>query len=448
MLMLLSLPCVLARVQLKNWSAVDDTSSTPQTRSKKPDHSSRHKHTLELIVPAGQTDIAVRLIKGMYQKQPDLSDLSQDQQLQLLLLADRFGVPKLQAAAATALKALSVDQLQWDTAIALLQLPDSCAQQEDCKQLCEPAVRKLLQQLGDLEQVWADEQLQQLLLALPHAALLRLLQHDDTRVASEATVVYTIEQWWFEQPVRSRQIQLLQQLMQQIRMQHLSLEYITSNLMCSKLVVPQCYTISELGIACLCASATSRKPLQDAGPPELAKYPAWTAARRPSSALQQDIMWALPLSDVRVLLDQYLAHRKPRLAYGYSKTQVLQGREVRIKLTVNSEPVPSGRAPGDNCALSDSLELGLRFVVEGLLAQGIHVVSCVLRFGAVTGTASDFVHSITNKGAKAGESWGCRGLVTLGPISTGAEGEAKLKENNLVHADGCLHLWATNIKIL
>ncbi|WIA20949.1 hypothetical protein OEZ85_005288 [Tetradesmus obliquus] len=48
-----------------------------------------------LPVPAGQQELAELLVKGMYQAQPTITDgLSQLQLLQLMLLADRFGVPK------------------------------------------------------------------------------------------------------------------------------------------------------------------------------------------------------------------------------------------------------------------------------------------------------------------------------------------------------------------
>ena len=40
------------------------------------------KHVVELPVPPGQTDIAERLIKAMYQRIPTLSDLSHQQLLQ------------------------------------------------------------------------------------------------------------------------------------------------------------------------------------------------------------------------------------------------------------------------------------------------------------------------------------------------------------------------------
>jgi hypothetical protein len=120
----------------------------------------------------------------MYQAQPTITDnLSQQQLLQLMLLADRFEVPKVLAAAAAALVAVPADQLDWDTALQLLQLPQSCGLQPDFKAVHQLALRRMNQQLGDLEAVWASDALQQQLLALPFDVLLQLLQHDDTCVA-------------------------------------------------------------------------------------------------------------------------------------------------------------------------------------------------------------------------------------------------------------------------
>jgi hypothetical protein len=49
--------------------------------------------------------------------------------------------------------------------------------------------------LGDLELVFADNKTQQLLLDLPHAALLQLLRDERTRVASENTAAHAVLQW-------------------------------------------------------------------------------------------------------------------------------------------------------------------------------------------------------------------------------------------------------------
>jgi hypothetical protein len=50
------------------------------------------------LLPAGQLAVGELLLKCMYAAQPDVRSCSQEQLLQLLLLADRYGVPKVLAA--------------------------------------------------------------------------------------------------------------------------------------------------------------------------------------------------------------------------------------------------------------------------------------------------------------------------------------------------------------
>lgn len=195
----------------------------------------------------------------MYDKQPQLSDLSQQQLIALLLLADRFEVPKVQIAALDVFRTLSIDDLQWDTALSLLDLPSSFSNLRSCKQVCELAIAKVMQNLADLEEVWADKQLQDELLSLPHAALLRLVQHDELRAFHERTVVYTILQWWDRnKSLRTVTTDHLKQLMQEVRMQHLSQLYISTVLACNQEML-SCYSTEELFIACLCTEEHHRK---------------------------------------------------------------------------------------------------------------------------------------------------------------------------------------------
>jgi hypothetical protein len=61
------------------------------------------------------------------------------------------------------------------------------------------AQRLLLAVFGDLEQAWADTQLQQRLLALPLAGMQLLLSSDRLRVASEDTVLFVVRQYSAQQ---------------------------------------------------------------------------------------------------------------------------------------------------------------------------------------------------------------------------------------------------------
>jgi hypothetical protein len=136
------------------------------------------------------------LVQNMYAAVPDLSACSQKMLLQLLLLADSYGVPKVLAAAAAEFACIAAKNLHWDVVQALQELPAGCADLETCKGLFETAQQKLQYELGDLELVWADSEKQQLLLELPQPLLLQLLSDPTTRVTSENTVFYTIERWW------------------------------------------------------------------------------------------------------------------------------------------------------------------------------------------------------------------------------------------------------------
>lgn len=79
---------------------------------------------------------------------------------------------------AAAFKAISVEKLNWETALAILGLPDSCTKQKSFTDIVTMAADMLQQQLGDLETVWNDDELTAQLLSLSAAALKQLLQHD------------------------------------------------------------------------------------------------------------------------------------------------------------------------------------------------------------------------------------------------------------------------------
>lgn len=116
--------CVCIYLQLENW-----TSSRSSTSS------SSNKPEVLLHVPAGELEVGQLLVKIVYQKQPMLSDASQEQLLQLLLLTDRYSVPRAVPAIAAAFRATPVEQLEWATALNILQLPNSCTEQEIFKDI-------------------------------------------------------------------------------------------------------------------------------------------------------------------------------------------------------------------------------------------------------------------------------------------------------------------------
>lgn len=146
----------------------------------------------------------------MYAAKPDVSSCSQEQLLQLLLLADRYGVLKVTEAVTAAVSSIPPAELQLSTVVAVYLLPAGCAEDSTYRGLYGAAQQWLQLNLGDLEVVLADRQGEkmQALLSLPQPAFKQLLQDPATRVASENTVFAAIKRWWeqhdHEQP-RNRQ---------------------------------------------------------------------------------------------------------------------------------------------------------------------------------------------------------------------------------------------------
>jgi hypothetical protein len=140
-------------------------------------------------VSAGQLTLGELLVRSMYAAQPDVSSCSQQQLLQLLLLADRYGVPKVLSAVSTAFASIPTVDLQWEAVHAMYALPPGSAKMDVCNSLFEATGEKLQQDLGDLELVWADRSSskQQLLKALSLGLPLQLLGDHRTRVACENT---------------------------------------------------------------------------------------------------------------------------------------------------------------------------------------------------------------------------------------------------------------------
>ncbi|WIA40918.1 hypothetical protein OEZ86_004578 [Tetradesmus obliquus] len=181
-----------------------------------------------------------------------------------------YGVPKVIAAAAAAFDSIASADLQWETVQALYALPPGCAELDACKPLFEAAGEKLQDELGDLELAWADASKQQLLLGLPQPALLQLLQDDDTRVASENTVFFTISQWCRQQQQPAQQQQQQQQeavamsakhdLLQLVRMQHCTGLYATAVVARTRLA-QSLFSAAEIAEACVLASAGKRSQL-------------------------------------------------------------------------------------------------------------------------------------------------------------------------------------------
>lgn len=142
-------------------------------------------------------EVGQLLIRSLYQAQPQLQECSQQQLLQLMVLAESLDASKAVSAASTQLQlAAAQGQLEWHTALHIMSLPAACPEMPAYKPLFEAAAALIQQELGDLDVACSDVEVKwPKLLDLPQMALMQLLSHDETRAAHENTVVYVIQQW-------------------------------------------------------------------------------------------------------------------------------------------------------------------------------------------------------------------------------------------------------------
>jgi hypothetical protein len=180
--------------QILNWS-------TPTTDNK--------RQRVNLEVPAGQLEVGRLLLRCMYQQQPDLSNTKQATLLQLLVLADKYAVPAAVVAVSRAVKDCTEADLDWEAVCDAYSLPASFADNAAFADVYKAAADVLQHTLGDLELVFADEQKRQLLLDLLHAALLRLLRDERTRVSSENTAAHAVLEWADDNDATNEQMQQL-----------------------------------------------------------------------------------------------------------------------------------------------------------------------------------------------------------------------------------------------
>jgi hypothetical protein len=367
----------------------------------------------------------------MYQARPSItSNLSQQQLLQLMLLADRFAVRKVMAAAAAALVAVPADQLDWDTALQLLQLPWSCVLQPDFKAAHKMAVQRIIQQLGDLEKVWASEALQQLLLALPFDVLQQLLQHDETRVATENTVVFTIERWQRAQAAtqcRPPPDEQVQQLVHLARMRHCT-PYYAGTVMPHSSVVRQGIERWALPLMRECCIPGSFDWLKLAQCAVLRQYPAWSAAARPKSEQQPVLEWRLPLTTLQSAVEQlFSSGRAARV--GLSAVSIVQGQPMQIKALVTDTCSKEG------CG-TPALHMGVYLRLLDLPAGAVRIVKA--KFSVLArGRNGQHVSKWTKTAMSSEkEDWGFTKLLCLGTQRSWQAVKADLRRQGLVHNSG------------
>uniref|UniRef100_A0A383VM69 BACK domain-containing protein n=1 Tax=Tetradesmus obliquus TaxID=3088 RepID=A0A383VM69_TETOB len=229
-------------------------SSSSRSRNSKRSSSRAHDTGAErpkvylTIESAEQQPAAVAVIAALYGKPDAISSLEQHQLVHTLVIADMIhadaaeqqALQALQAAAkseqsltAAALEALAALP-EWPA--CLLQLLPHIVKHAPCCRDSAAALeavaaaddggrmqRMLLAVFGDLQGVWSDAQLQELLLGLPLPAMQLLLSSDELRLPSEDTVLYTAKQYMQAQKTAAKAAAAKAALAQLVRAPQLSL---------------------------------------------------------------------------------------------------------------------------------------------------------------------------------------------------------------------------------
>ena len=396
---------------------------------------------MHLLVPPGQLPIGEALIKAMYEKQPDLSALSQQQQLQLLQLADAYAVEKVSFAVCRSLSKLSIVDMDWTTAVAVFTLPESCSRLQPWSALKKAASSKLQHKLGDLDLIWTksdkrqqqqQEEEQQLLLGLPFAALLLMLSLDSLKAASEDTVFYTMDRWLHANSGTTTA--QMQQFSQVLRLLHCSPTYI-STVICSKTSwVRSCFSDEDLFDACALSSRGTGSICRvstyaDAFDPG-DRCASWLLPSRPASVVQEcKLIWDVPVADVKAKFEETLSSRSltsvegPKVAW--------QGRVFYLGLQCKIQTDPS---PAPGCILSVFLFL------EAPPSQHTFF-EATLEAQSQTARGNKFENGFDGC-MQGGKGRGFINMFRLGELSSWEATEQGLRNARLVHGDGCLHLRA------
>ena len=389
------------------------------------------KPKVDLLVPPGQTAIGKALIRAMYEKQPDLSALSQQQQLQLLQLADAYSVHKVSLAACNSLSSIKLEDLDWTTAAATFELPESVTQLPSFPPLKAAAVSRLMQKLGDLELVWRDAgpQLsdnQLLLVRLPLAALVELLRDERVKVSSENTVYHTITRWWEANPSSTQE--QLQQLANLLRLPHCTPLYLSTVMCSSSSWLLKCFTSQDLFSACALAgsekehewvaAASSRGPLID-------HHPSWALPPRAESAVKGLVVkWNVPLEVIKRHFEAAVA-KQPIKPARSPVQMVWKGRKFCLGLKGKS---------GGEAGAGASIVLGMQY-------QSNVPVDQMYIDGYISVDAREFERRVSFKMVLfQNEGFVMADALDSGMESTWEGAKAKLEENGIVHDDGCVHI--------
>jgi hypothetical protein len=402
-------------MQLDNWL---DPSKSPE---------------VELAVPAGQIEVAYLLLKGMYQPQLDLSTCSSDQLSQLVQLGARYQVSHMVGAASLALAEKVTASQDFTAVVAVYQLPESTLKLPECE-AAAAAQSFLVTNLGDLEVTWNDKQKKEQLLGLPFQGLMQLLQHQETRVASEDTVLYTIQKWLdrLQQQGGVATKQEQHDLAQTIRVAHCSPACVVKLMPCYSWLVEAWGWQDLMAASALSCTPNQQTPNYLASDRELKRRrSSWFLGARPASAIKQgQLTWAVSLKELKEVDAGARASGQEKGIFSGDDGEtdgvalVWCGREFYLWLCLS---------PSDGMGVL--LELGVPCMKA---ASGpIVTVCCLTSFHATSGTpyrlcsgeqqVLELRNGQTNGFTNCGSTKGC---------GSWDEVEEKLRAASLVHNDG------------
>ena len=388
---------------------------------------------VELAVPPGQVEIGCLLLKAIYHPRLDLTTCSSEQLGQLVQLADRYEVSHVVGATSLALSD-RITAKDWTAVVAVYQLSESTLKLPECGAAAEAALKLLLEELGDLELAWDTKQKQQhkQLLGLPFQGLKQLLQHQETKVASEDTVLYTIQAWvTYKSNAATEQEQ--QELAQTIRVAHCSPLCVGTVMPCCPWLV-QAWGVQDLMAASLLASKPNQKIITCITNVKelMTRRPAWALAKRPVSAVTtMELTWAVPVSKVKELAAAAASANKVQTLYSNLEKvgTAWSGTSYSLVLSVCSKVgIGLYLRPMFPCKVAGSY-------AHTIVGCSLGVVNTMGRLSSPSGEAPS-VFEIDVLGRGHNDCCSIKGW------SSPEELEQRLIAASLLHPDRCLHLRA------
>ena len=413
----MSAHCIVScRMQLQNWG---------------------EKPEVELLVPRGQLAVGEALIKTMYNKGADLSKLSQQQQLQLLQLADAYNVLPVSTAICNSISSIPKTSLQWDTAMEVFTLPDSCQQLPSYSKLKQAAGDKVQQVLGDLELVWSEkraEPVRQQLLQRPFSALKQLIADSRTKVASEDTVFFTIDYWLAKNPSTTQEQK--KELAELLRLPHCNPSYLTTLMAAHNSWLFECVSPTDL---CTAAAIAAAGPRSDWGKEACSSTLSLMRMNaRPSSCITS--LTTSIVVDMATLEAMFAGADANDNGYFTGSSAKWQGRELELELHTQRDET-------DNTVI---LGCNVEWVSTTSSCNNARGRTCLQGSLVVEGGDREIVHSeeFDHKYAVVSECSG-GGYDVSDSLGLGylpgnwADAEQMLRQENYLQEDGCMHIKVT-----